>query len=263
MSEGDAPKKRGEELMKQLTSGRVTSVTFGIGRRCPHCGELPEAFRTSFERRVEELFISPSLSQHYTGGPGGEGIPYKPAPGCMSVPGRYPAVIVPRVLVGKVIKIDVQEAPAGAKEGGGGALARAPDSVEGGSNPPTAPAFPAGALDYKWMWEELGRKVLGKGDFPVCRGQAQTWMAEVEKDAQSAPDERETEIARMRGAIKEAFELLDEWSDNGSEVKARRILQEHLHDCRGCEHDSWDGELECHDCTLPEGEKCPRGFDDE
>jgi len=104
----DEPEKRGEEIMKALTSGKITSVTLGIRRRCPHCGELPEDFRTSFTRIVEKLYIIPSKSQHLSDGP--EGVfEYVPDNDCMSPPGRYPAVIVPRHLVGKIVRIDAEE----------------------------------------------------------------------------------------------------------------------------------------------------------
>jgi len=104
----DTPKKRGDELMKQLTSGKITSVTIGIGRRCPHCGELPEDFRTSFTRLVELTYIVPEKSHHLSDGPDGV-FEYKPSKGCESPPGRYPAVIVPKYLVGKKIRIDISE----------------------------------------------------------------------------------------------------------------------------------------------------------
>ena len=107
MTDDDEPEKMSNELMKKLTSGKITSVTIGIGRRCPHCGELPEDFRTSFTRIVENLYIIPAKSQYLSDGPNGI-FEYVPDKACMSPPGRYPAVVVPRHLVGKIIKIDAE-----------------------------------------------------------------------------------------------------------------------------------------------------------
>jgi len=108
MPEDDEVEKKSKELVDKLTAGKITSVTIGIGRRCPHCGELPEEFRTSFTRIVELLYIVPEKSQHLSDGPNGV-FEYKPGKDCMSPSGRYPAVIVPNYLVGKIIKIDVVE----------------------------------------------------------------------------------------------------------------------------------------------------------
>lgn len=151
MNDGDAPKKRGEELMKQLTSGKVTSVTIGIGHRCPHCGELPEMFRTSFERRVEELYIVPKKSRHMTVDAKGTIIEYTPMKEDGSPSGRYPAVIVPRFLVGKVIRIDVQEAPAAASGGGAGTQreAAAPETELSGALKHSPPAVTADAPEVQ------------------------------------------------------------------------------------------------------------------
>lgn len=105
--DGNEPKRRGEELMKKLLPGpdtKITSVTIGIGRRCPHCGQLPEDFRDSFERLVQLEYIVPEKSKHLSTGP--EGVfEYVPTKDCMSPKGRYPAVIVPHWLVGKVVLI--------------------------------------------------------------------------------------------------------------------------------------------------------------
>jgi hypothetical protein len=107
LPEEDEVEKKSKEIMDKLTAGKITSVTIGIGRRCPHCGELPEAFRTSFTRIVELLYIVPEKSQHLSDGPKGV-FEYKPDKDCVSPSGRYPAVIVPKYLVGKKIKIDVE-----------------------------------------------------------------------------------------------------------------------------------------------------------
>jgi hypothetical protein len=84
---------------------KITSMTIGIGRRCPTCGELPPDFRDSFTRRVEKLYIIPKKSQHLTGGPGGEAVEYEVPDNCMSPEGLYTAVIVPEYLNGKVLEI--------------------------------------------------------------------------------------------------------------------------------------------------------------
>jgi hypothetical protein len=105
--DGREPERKGNELMEKLLPGpdtKLTSVTIGIGRRCPHCGQLPEDFRDSFERRVEEMYIVPEKSRHLSAHSGAV-FEYKPLPDCMSPKGLYPAVIVPRQLIGKVVLI--------------------------------------------------------------------------------------------------------------------------------------------------------------
>jgi hypothetical protein len=106
--DGREPERRGAELMKKLLPGpdtKITSVTIGIGRRCPHCGQLPEDFRDSFERLVQEEYILPERSKHLSLHADGTPFEYVPTKDCMSPKGLYPAVIVPRWLVGKVVLI--------------------------------------------------------------------------------------------------------------------------------------------------------------
>jgi len=106
--DGREPERRGEELMNALLPTRdtkLTSVTIGIGRRCPHCGQLPEDFRDSFERLVQEEYIVPERSKHLSLHADGTPFGYVPTKDCMSPKGLYPAVIVPRWLVGKVVLI--------------------------------------------------------------------------------------------------------------------------------------------------------------
>ena len=106
--DGREPERRGEELMKKLLPGpdtKITSVTIGIGHRCPHCGQLPEDFKDSFERLVQEEYIVPEKSKHLSLHADGTPFEYKPPPDCMSPKGLYPAVIVPTHLIGKVVLI--------------------------------------------------------------------------------------------------------------------------------------------------------------
>lgn len=106
--DGREPERKGEELMKKLMPGpdtKITSVTIGIGRRCPHCGQLPEDFRESFERRVQEEYIVPEKSKHLSGHSDGTVFAYVPDKDCISPKGLYPAVIVPRRLIGKIVLI--------------------------------------------------------------------------------------------------------------------------------------------------------------
>lgn len=106
--DGREPERKGKELMKKLMPGpnsKITSVTIGIGRRCPHCGQLPEDFRDSFERRVQEEYILPERSKHLSGRSDGTVFEYVPTKDCLSPKGLYPAVIVPRWLIGKIVQI--------------------------------------------------------------------------------------------------------------------------------------------------------------
>lgn len=119
--DGREPQRRGEELMKKLMPGpdtKLTSVTIGIGRRCPHCGQLPEDFRDSFERRVQEEYILPERSKHLSAHTNGEVFEYVPDKYCVSPKGLYPAVIVPRWLIGKIVQI--REKPKEAEDGNKG-----------------------------------------------------------------------------------------------------------------------------------------------
>ena len=190
---------------------------------------------------MEELFISPSLSQHYTEGPDGQGKPYKPDPSCTSRPGRYPAVIVPRQLVGKVIKIDVQEAPAAASGSG----AKVPEMGASPMGPVTRTSgatAPAGSPSR-----------MTESSTPLP---AETAGVLSDEDALRIP----ADIARClkRVFVPAEFHLNDE---DYQEIVDLVLTVLRNKGCQGCDHDSWDGEAESHDCNLPEGEKCPRGFD--
>lgn len=96
-------------MRKNRLPMKIMSVTLGICKRCPTCGELPEDFRNSFERRVDELHIVPRKSKHYTVDGDGNSCVYEIPPDDQSDEGLYPAIIVPSHLVGKVVLIKEKE----------------------------------------------------------------------------------------------------------------------------------------------------------
>lgn len=88
---------------------KITSVTIGMASRCPTCGELPPDFRSGFSRRVENLFIIPEKSEHYTADKDGNPYRYYPDSDSVSPPGLYTAVIVPNYHIGQVLLIKPEE----------------------------------------------------------------------------------------------------------------------------------------------------------
>lgn len=88
---------------------KITSVTIGIPHRCPTCGFYPPDFYKllEFPRRVDELYIVPKKSRHYSAR--ADGTPYVYGPSKHSPEGLYPAIVVPKTYVGKVLLLREQE----------------------------------------------------------------------------------------------------------------------------------------------------------
>lgn len=268
---------------------QVKSITIGVARRCPHCGELPEDFRTSFTRIVEETYIVPAKSQHLSLGPDGKAFEYTPDKDCMSPAGRYPAVIVPRHLLGKVIRIDVQGSPAaepGSRNGMPGEPASA-STIRFSEHLPSAdnagdPKMQEGIDNYRC---------------PTCGKRSETCTCEPGAPAAASGGENSvqrepgTPAQELSGAFKHSPPAETEGAPNNEaclkihDEIIQRLKEEfpsgdfNMNDedyeeifnvvstvligkgCSECEYDVYDGLTESHDCALPEGEKCPRGFD--
>ncbi|MCK5605870.1 hypothetical protein KAR91_28495 [Candidatus Pacearchaeota archaeon] len=88
---------------------KITEITIGAVRKCPTCGELPSDFRPAFSRRVENLFIIPAKSEHYTADKDGNPHRYYPELDTVSPPGLYTSVIVPNYYLGQVLLIKPEE----------------------------------------------------------------------------------------------------------------------------------------------------------
>lgn len=85
---------------------KVTSITIGVAQRCPTCGELPPDFRDAFTRRVENNYIIPKRSVHYSADK--DGVPFEYIPSDPSPAGLYPSVVVPEQYLGKVVLIKLE-----------------------------------------------------------------------------------------------------------------------------------------------------------
>jgi len=92
----------------------IESVTLGVGRRCPTCGEYPPDFRSEFGRRVDEEYLIPKKAHLYTGRDDGTFYRYDNLPGFQksnSPDGLYPVIIVPTHYIGHVMMLRPEKCP--------------------------------------------------------------------------------------------------------------------------------------------------------